>query len=143
MKREYPNRPWVGVGVMVFRDGKILLGRRAREPRKGQWSIPGGTIELGETTREAATREIREEFNVEIEDIQLFDVFDCVFRDSENQVQFHYVLIEFFARHKSGEVRPADDIDAAEWVEPKDLKKYNLPEDQIEAIKRTITRIRT
>jgi mutator protein MutT len=143
MKREYPDRPWVGVGVMVFRDGKILLGRRAREPRKGQWSIPGGTIELGETAREAAIREIREEFNVEIEAIQLLDVFDRVFRDSENRVQFHYVLIEFFAHYRSGEAQPADDIDAAEWVEPKALRKYNLPEDQIEAIHRSVMRIQT
>jgi mutator protein MutT len=139
MKREYPERPWVGVGIIVFdRDGKILLGRRAKEPRRGQWSIPGGTIELGEGARDAAMREIREEFGIEIENVKFFDVFDRVFRDANQRIQYHYVLIEFTARYKSGEVKPADDIDKAEWVAFSDLAKYALPEDQAGAIERVL-----
>ncbi len=137
MKREYPDRPWVGVGIMVFnREGKILLGRRAKGPRKGLWSIPGGTIELGETARAAAIREIREEFGIEIEQVKFFDVFNRVFRDAEGRIQYHYVLIEFIAQYKSGDVQPADDIDQAEWGDPKDLRKYALPEDQVDAIRK-------
>lgn len=142
MRREYPERPWVGVGIMVFKDGKILLGRRAKEPRRGQWSIPGGTIELGETARDAAIREIREEFAIEIEVIKFFDVFDRIFRDSEGRVQFHYVLVEFVARYTSGELQPSDDVDAAEWADPKNLAKYALPEDQLEAIGRAVKEFR-
>jgi mutator protein MutT len=141
MKREYPDRPWVGVGVLVFKSGKVLLGRRAREPRMGQWSVPGGTIELGETVREAATREIREEFNIQIEIQQVFDVFDRIFRDPEGRVQFHYVLIECVARYQSGELRPADDVEEAEWVDPQELLPYELPADQIEVIKRVAQKI--
>lgn len=142
MKREYAERPWVGVGTLVFQDGKILLGRRVREPRKGQWSIPGGMIELGETARDAAIREIREEFNIKIEIVKLFDVFDWIFRDAESKIQFHYVLIDFLARYRSGELRPLDDVDAAEWADPKNLAKYELPESQLEAIGRAVKEVR-
>ncbi len=86
--------------------------------------------------QEAATREIREEFNIQIEIQQVFDVFDRIFRDLEGRVQFHYVLIECMARYKSGELRPADDVEEAEWVDLQDLARYALPRDQMEVIMR-------
>jgi len=136
--RFYPTRPIVGVSVLVFDDGKILLVRRGREPRKGQWSLPGGVIELGETIREAATREIREECHVEIEIIKPLDVLDRIFRDAEGRVEYHYVLIALLARYKSGELRADSDIDAAAWADVSRLADYDLLPDQQELIQRAI-----
>lgn len=134
MQREYPDRPIVGVSVLVLNERKILLVRRGHEPRKGQWSLPGGTVELGETVREAAMREIREECNIEIEVASIFDVLDRIFRDAEGRVQYHFVLVTLLAHYKSGELRAASDIDAAAWADVNRLEEYELPSDQMKVI---------
>ncbi len=134
--REYPTHPIVGVSVLVFKDDKILLVRRGREPRKGQWSLPGGGVELGETVRDAAVREIREECHIEIEPEKILDVLDRIFRDAAGHVQYHYVLIALLARYKSGELRHDSDIEAAEWAELNKLADYDLLHDQQELIQR-------
>jgi mutator protein MutT len=123
--------------MVVCKDGKILLERRARPPRRGQWSLPGGTVELGETVREAAIREMHEEFSIEVEIEKILDVIDRIFRDAQGRVQYHFVLVEFLARYKSGELRRAADIGAAEWADPENLQKYGLPPDQVDLIRRT------
>lgn len=129
-ERLYPTHPIVGVSVLVFNDSKILLVRRGHEPRKGRWSLPGGVVELGETIRDAAVREIREECHIEIEVIKILDVFDRIFRDADGRVQYHYVLIALLARYTSGELRPDSDIEAAEWADVHDLSRYDLPDEQ-------------
>lgn len=139
MQREYPNQPIVGVSFLVFKDNEVLLVRRGHEPRKGCWSLPGGTVELGETVREAAIREIREECGIEIEIEKTLGVLDRIFRDAEGRIQYHFVLIELLARHKSGALRAASDIDAAEWVDVSELEKYELPSDQIEVIRKVLS----
>jgi ADP-ribose pyrophosphatase YjhB (NUDIX family) len=136
MEREYPDRPIVGVSVLVFKDEKILLVLRAREPRKGQWSIPGGVVELGETIRETAVREVREECNIEIEIRRIVEVLDRIFRDAQGRVQYHYVLIALLACYKSGELRADSDIEAAAWAELSELAEYDLLLDQRELIQR-------
>ncbi len=128
--REYPARPIVGVSVLVFKDGKILLVRRGHEPRKGRWSLPGGVVELGETIRDAAIREIREECHIEIEIVKILDVLDRIFRDANGRAQYHYVLVALLARYKSGELRADSDIEAAEWVDVSKLTDYDLLPDQ-------------
>nr|BAL54688.1 NUDIX hydrolase [uncultured Acetothermia bacterium]BAL58326.1 hypothetical protein HGMM_OP1C021 [Candidatus Acetothermum autotrophicum] len=128
--RLYPAHPIVGVSVLVFKDRKILLVRRGHEPRKGRWSLPGGVVELGETVRDAAIREIREECHIEIEITRTLDVFDRIFRDPDGRVRYHYVLIAVLARYKSGELRPDSDIEAAEWADLQELSRYELPDEQ-------------
>ncbi len=135
-ERLYPTRPIVGVSILAFKDGKILLVRRGHEPRKGQWSLPGGVVELGETIRDAAIREIREECHVEIEIIKILDVLDRIFRDAEGRVQYHYVLVVLLARYKSGELQADSDIEAASWVDVSKLADYDLVQDQRELIQR-------
>ena len=106
-RREYPERPVVGVGGVVIADGRALLIRRGHPPLEGEWSIPGGKVEWGETLAEAALRELREETGVEAELGGLIAVYEIVEPD------FHYVLIDYAARWRSGEARAADDADAA------------------------------
>ncbi|MBL6929203.1 MAG: NUDIX hydrolase [Rhodospirillales bacterium] len=127
MSREYPNRPFVGVGAVVIRDGRVLLARRGKEPRKGSWSLPGGAQQLGETVFEAARREIREETGLEIEVLGIIDVADSIQRDDHGEVRYHYTLVDVLAQTINGDVAAAGD-DAAEvaWFSPDELAPLEL-----------------
>lgn len=125
--REYPAFPIPGVGVVCFKEGQVLLVQRGKEPRRGEWSIPGGAVEVDETTREAAIREFTEECGGTIDLKELVEVLDLIARDDEGRVRFHYVLIDYWAEWAGGELRASDDAMDALWVEPQDLDAYGLP----------------
>ncbi len=114
--REYPDRPWVGVGVVVWKGDRVLLARRGRAPRLGEWSIPGGAQDLGETVFEAAVREVREETGVAIRPTGLVTVVDAIARDAEGRVQYHYTLVEVAAEWVGGEISCGDDALEAVWA---------------------------
>jgi ADP-ribose pyrophosphatase YjhB (NUDIX family) len=135
MKREYPDRPFVGVGAVVVEDGRALLVRRGREPRLGEWSIPGGLVELSETVRQAVVREVCEETGLTIEPLQLLGVFDRVVRDGEGRTLYHYVLIDFLCRPLTGELQAADDADEARWFTQAELDPLPLAKDTAEVIR--------
>lgn len=116
--REYPSRPWVGVGVIVWRAGRVLLARRGRPPRLGEWSLPGGAQQIGETVAEAAAREVREETGVVIAPAELVSVEDAVTRDAAGAVQYHYTLVEIAADWRAGEAVAADDALEVCWASP-------------------------
>ena len=124
--RAYPDRPYVGVGVVVFRAEEVLLVQRGKKPRLHSWSIPGGAQELGETIEDAAHREILEETGLEIEILGLVEVVNSINRDKEKRVQFHYTLIDFFAEWKRGNLMPGDDAADARWVPMKEIEDYKL-----------------
>jgi len=124
--RAYPDRPYVGVGVVVFRDDNVLLAQRGKKPRLNRWSIPGGAQEIGETIEEAAHREIFEETRVKIELLGLVDVVNSINLDENKRVQFHYTLVDFVAQWKSGEIIAGDDAADARWVPTAELENYNL-----------------
>jgi 8-oxo-dGTP diphosphatase len=123
MSREYPDRPFVGVGVVVWRDGKVLLVERGKAPRRGHWSIPGGGQELGETLHEAARREVKEETGVEIKVLGLVDVVDSIRQDDAGRIQFHYSLVDFAAIWQSGELQAGDDAADCKWVAPEEAEE--------------------
>lgn len=125
--REYPPFPIPGVGVVCFRDKAVLLVRRGKEPRRGEWSIPGGAVEMDETTREAAIREFGEECGGAIELGELIEVWDLIERDERGRVKYHYVLIDYCAEWLGGELRAGDDVMDARWVLPQELALYGLP----------------
>ena len=136
--REYPDKPVCGVGVVCLKDDQVLLVKRAKPPINWQWSIPGGGQELGETTREAALRELKEETGVDAELIGLIDVIDTVREDEEGRIQFHYTLVDFAAIWTSGEPLADDDVSDAQWVHLSDLENKGLWSETIRVIREAV-----
>jgi len=135
MKREYPDFPLVGVGAIIIEDGRVLLVKRGHPPLAGEWSIPGGVLEVGETLREAAIREAREETCLRVEPADLLGVYDRVSRDDDGGIVYHYVLIDFLCRRVGGEARAADDADEVRWFTLEEAGELVLPEDTAEVIR--------
>ena len=126
MTREFPDRPIVGVGAVVIDGSRVLLVRRGHEPLKGEWSIPGGAVEIGETLEAATVREVREETGLDVEVGPLLDVFDRLRFDDRGRAQYHYVLVDFVCRPVGGGLACGSDADEAEWVAQADVAKYAL-----------------
>ncbi len=115
--RRYPERPLVGVGAVIVENGKILLVRRANEPNKGKWSVPGGLVRKGERLMEALKREIMEELGVEIEVGDVACVTDEIFFDSQGRIEYHYIVIDFFAGIVDGVPKAMSDADEVRWFD--------------------------
>jgi ADP-ribose pyrophosphatase YjhB (NUDIX family) len=126
MSRAYPARPIVGVGVVVWRDGRVLLVRRGKPPRLGQWSLPGGAQRLGETVEAAARREIAEETGLALADLALLTVVDLIERDPEGAVRYHYTLVDMVAEAAPGEARAGGDAAALAWFAADQLAGLGL-----------------
>ncbi len=135
MRREYPQAPLVGVGAVVIREGHVLLVRRANEPNRGQWSIPGGTVELGETLAQAAAREVWEECQVQVEPGEVLSTFDLIRYDEQGKILYHYVLLDLAARYISGDPVAATDALEVRWVTATEL-------DQLDTIPRLVPVLR-
>jgi ADP-ribose pyrophosphatase YjhB (NUDIX family) len=114
--RTYPDRPWVGVGVVVWRGDEVLLVRRGRPPRQGEWGIPGGAQALGETVFAAAIREVLEETGLTVRPTAIVTVVDSISPDADGRVAFHYTLVEVSAEWVAGEAAAADDVDDVRWA---------------------------
>jgi len=126
MKRDYPDRPIVGVGAVIIESGRALVVRRGTEPLKGEWSIPGGVVELGETLRQAAAREAKEETGLEVEPGEVLEVVDRIMRDAGRKIQYHYVLVDFLCRRVSGEARPGADASELHWITARELEGFPI-----------------
>ncbi|MFH0809240.1 MAG: NUDIX hydrolase [Pseudomonadota bacterium] len=124
--RDYPDRPIVGVGAVIFRDDSVLLVKRAHAPSAGLWSIPGGAVELGETLAAAVRREVAEEVGLEVTVGPLVTVLDRVFRDAEGRVRYHYVLLDYLCHLAAGEPAAASDAAEARFVALADLNGLHL-----------------
>lgn len=135
MKRDYPEHPIIGVGAVVVQDGRVLLVRRATEPLLGEWSVPGGMLELGEKLRDGVRREVREETGLEVEVGDVLEVFDSIFTDPEGRTQYHYVLIDYFCWANGGALRAASDVSDVGWFTPETLPSLHL-RDTIEQVVR-------
>src|SRR5271165_5915305 len=116
MKRSYPDHPIIGVGAVIIDGGRVLLVRRATEPLKGEWSVPGGMLELGEKLRDGVRREVLEETGLVVEPGEVLDVFDSIFADNEGRTEYHYVLIDYLCVPVSGEPRAGTDVSDVRWV---------------------------
>jgi len=135
VQREYPRAPIVGVGAVVIKDHRVLLVLRGHEPNRGQWSIPGGIVELGETLAQAAAREVREECQVEVEAGQVLATIDLIQRDEGGRIHYHFVLLDLLARYMGGEHVAGTDALAVRWVAEGEL-------DQLDIIPRLVPVIR-
>jgi 8-oxo-dGTP diphosphatase len=140
MQREYPRQPLVGVGAVIVEKGRVLLIKRGKPPLLGEWSIPGGMLELGETLREGAEREALEETGLVVRAGDLLGVFDRIVPDETQRTLYHYVLIDFLCEIISGNVLAAGDASDARWFTLADLSDLSLPEETLKVLEMGIAK---
>ncbi len=126
MAREYPEHPMIGVGVVVWRGDQVLLIRRGRPPKQDEWSLPGGSQELGETVAQAARREVHEETGVHIDVRDVVAVVDLIDRDDDGRIRFHYTLVDVLAEWHDGTARAGDDAAEVAWSTLEQLSNFTL-----------------
>lgn len=125
MSRIFPLRPIVGVGAIIFQEGMVLLARRGKPPSPGNWSIPGGALQLGELLEDACRREVLEETGLKIEIISRYTILDRITRDQWGRVQYHYVLIDYICSPTGGTLQPGSDISDVKWCALKELSQIS------------------
>jgi 8-oxo-dGTP diphosphatase len=135
MSREYPGRPIVGVGVVVWHDDRVLLVRRGKPPRAGHWSLPGGAQQLGETVAEAARREVKEEVGLEVTLGDIVATIDLIDRDPDDRIRYHYTLIDFVAEAPGVALRPGSDAADARWFSMAEIEALGLWSETVRVIK--------
>ncbi len=148
MKREYPESPLVGVGAVIVdyrhhdnHDGHcVLLIRRGQPPLLGEWSLPGGVLECGETLREAVIREAREETGLVVEPGDMLGVYERVIRDNDGRVRYHYVLIDFLCRPVGGDLKAGSDAADVRWFTRDELPALNLAYDANDVVRKGLAR---
>jgi ADP-ribose pyrophosphatase YjhB (NUDIX family) len=138
--KPYPDRPVVGVGAVVLDGDRVLLIKRGNEPLKGQWSLPGGGVEIGETLETAIAREVREETGLAVEVGPIVEVLDRITRDDGGRVEHHFVLVDFVCRATGGVLGGASDADAAEWVPLERLTTYGVAGVTVQVIHKAVAR---
>jgi ADP-ribose pyrophosphatase YjhB (NUDIX family) len=124
--REYPDAPRVGIGIVLLRRDEVLLVRRGRPPAEGQWSLPGGAQELGETAEACARRELFEETGLQAGPLHMVAHVDSIHRDEDGRVRYHYTILDFAAHYEGGELKAGDDVSDAEWVHPDRFDEFDL-----------------
>jgi ADP-ribose pyrophosphatase len=130
----FPLHPIVGVGLLIKQDNKYLLIKRAAEPDKGLWSIPGGLVELGELIVEAAKREALEETSLKVKILDRIGVVDKIVIEQDGQLKYHFIIIDFLAKPVSGKLQPRDDALDARWVLIDEFKNFELTPSLIELL---------
>ena len=143
MAREYPDRPVVGIGGVVIEDGRALLIRRGNEPLRGQWSIPGGYLELGESLKNGVARELLEETGLEVRVLDLIEVFDRIYYDPVQSdpghlhaPKFHFVIVDYLCEKISGEARAASDVTHVAYATEQELGQYHLTSTATRVLKK-------
>jgi 8-oxo-dGTP diphosphatase len=122
LRREYPDAPIIGVGAVVIDGNKVLLVRRGQEPLKGEWSLPGGALELGETLQQGVVREVLEETGLTVVPAGIVEVLDRITQDDlSGRIRYHYVLVDFLCHVASGALRGGSDAEEARWVGQEEL----------------------
>jgi 8-oxo-dGTP diphosphatase len=136
MAREYPEAPVAAVGGVVIEDGAVLLVRRAFPPRQGEWSLPGGRLELGESLTDGVRREVREETGLDVEPGVVVDVFDRVHRDEAGRIRYHFVIVDFLCRPCGGTLAAGDDAADVRWVPRADVAALGVNAYAVDVIAR-------
>ncbi len=124
--RQFPPRPIVAVGAVIIDGDRVLLVKRGREPLKGEWSLPGGAVEIGETLGAAVVREVREETCLDIAVGPVIEVLDRIRPDVAGRIEYHYVIVDYLCRLRGGTAACGSDAEAVHWVERTDLTRYSI-----------------
>jgi 8-oxo-dGTP diphosphatase len=135
-RREFPDRPLVGVGGIVISDGRVLLIRRGSPPLQDQWSIPGGLLQVGETLREGVRRELFEETAIEVRVLELVEVFERIGLDGSGKARHHFVVLDYLCEALRGEACAGSDAADVAWARPEELGRYSLAETTTQVILR-------
>lgn len=150
MTREYPEQPVVGIGGVVIEGDMALLIRRGSEPLRGQWSIPGGTLEVGESLQAGVARELLEETGLAVRVLDLIEVFDRIFHEGKDggggsvkRPRYHYVIVDYLCERISGEARAGSDVTDVVYAKEEDLGKYHLTETATRVLRRAFAMVRT
>jgi len=138
-QHEFPKRPVPAVGAIVFRDGAVLLVKRGAEPNRSRWSLPGGSLEIGETVEAGAVRETREETGVDVQPLRVLDVRNFIER-KDGEVRWHYVLIDVLCEYLRGDPFPATDAENARLIPLRELGEYDVVPAALEVLQVTSTR---
>jgi len=133
-ERTYPQRPYLAVSAAIFREGKVLVVRRARKPALNLYTLPGGAVELGESLADAAVREVREETSLTVQVVALAGHREVIVRDAQGRVERHFVILCFAARWIGGEVDLNEELDDARWIEPAELAGYRTTDGLAEIV---------
>ena len=135
-ENEYPDKPRVAVGGIVFKDNRVLLVRRGKPPAEGDWAIPGGSVNLGETLQQAVERELLEETGITVKANEITYVFDVIPRDRDGRIRFHYVIIDLMADYIGGQARAGDDVSDAKWIAAHELKDLPINSSTLGLLKK-------
>jgi 8-oxo-dGTP diphosphatase len=136
--REYPSRPLVGVGAIIIDESRVVLVRRAKEPSKGQWSIPGGLTRLGETLVHSVIREAAEETGLSVNVGPMIELVERVFHDKDGRVQFHYVIADYKCMVEDGDLRAGSDAMEVCWAHKDALDNFALPKITLDVINKAL-----
>jgi 8-oxo-dGTP diphosphatase len=137
-RRKYPDRPYVGVGAVIVQDGKVLLVKRRHEPLAGQWSLPGGAVEVGETLEACLAREMLEETGLEVRVGPVIEVLDRITHDDDGRVLYHFVLVDYLCWPIGGALAADSDVAEAEFAHPDDLLRYKLTDKATAVVRRAL-----
>lgn len=139
--RRYPNRPFLGVGALIFENDRLLLVERGHEPLKGYWSLPGGILETGETLEEGIRREVLEETGLEIAPLSIFEIFERIMPDGAGKTEYHYVLVDYLCRPVGGSLGAASDVSQVVWVTQPELAQYRLTDGTLAVVERAFAKL--
>ena len=134
--RSYPDHPLLGVGALIFEGGRILLAQRGKAPLMGQWSLPGGLVETGESLDTAVRREVLEETGLEVRPLGVLEIFERIIRNADGAAEYHYVLLDYICRVTGGTLCAGDDACNVQWVERRGLKDLDITEGTLAVIEK-------
>jgi 8-oxo-dGTP diphosphatase len=138
VRREYPERPVVGVGGVVVSGDRVLVVRRGQPPLEGEWSIPGGMLELGETILEGVQRELAEETGLEVRVLDLIEVFERISIDSTGIPRYHFVVLDYLCEVIRGDARAGSDVTEVAWITNSDFSRYSLAPTAVRVIQKAL-----